>query len=88
MTRVLYKLLQFEDELVNLFIGNNTIDENDVDSDTHLAFMDSFNTYVLLDPTDMVDELKIARNKKLKESSEETPTRSKNTVKGEIISVL
>lgn len=47
--------------------------------------MESNNTNLLSDATDIVKELKTARNKKVKKSSEKTPTLSENTMKGEII---
>lgn len=59
-----------------------TPDEDD--HDMHSKFMESYNTNLLSDATNVVEELKTARSKKLKKSFEITPTRSQNTIKGEI----
>lgn len=45
--------------------------------------MESFNT-IVLDLTEMVDELKQARKKKLKKYVEKTPMRCRSTMKGKI----
>lgn len=57
---------------------------DEVDHDTHSEFLESFNTTVLLDAASVVDELKTAKNNKIKRFSEKLPTHSGNTIKGEI----
>lgn len=52
--------------------------------DTHSDYMESYNTNLLSDATDGIEDLKAARGKKLKKSSEKTPTRSRKTFKGDI----
>lgn len=54
-------------------------------SGTSSDFIESLNTIVVSDSAVMVEELKEARKKKLKRSFEKTPTRSRNTIKGEIM---
>lgn len=51
------------------------IPTTDVDYDTQSESMESFNTTILSDATNMVDELKQAKGKKLKKSVEKTTTR-------------
>lgn len=45
-----------------------------VDHNSQLVFMESFNTTILSNTTDMVNELKHTRNKKLTKSVEKAPT--------------
>lgn len=46
--------------------------------------MESFNTTIVPDASDMVEELKQARKKKLKKYAAETPMRLRSTIKEEI----
>lgn len=41
---------------------------NEVNHDSHSAFMESFTTTILSDAIDLVDELKTAKNKNMKKS--------------------
>lgn len=52
--------------------------------DKHSEGKESHNTNLLSDATDGIEELKAARSKKLKKSSEKTPTHLRNTFKGDI----
>lgn len=59
-----------------------------IDHGMQLEFMGSFNTPLLLEATNTVNELKQVRNKKLKKSSEKTLMRSRITMKGDITQCL
>lgn len=48
---------------------------DDICYDDQSEFIESFNTALLSEGTDMVEEVKQMRNKKLKKSSKETPRR-------------
>lgn len=57
---------------------------DDVEQDTNSEFMESFNTTILSERTEMVDDLKQTKHKKLKKPSGKTFTRSRSTMKEEI----
>lgn len=50
-------------------------------------FMESFNTTNIFDVTDVVDDLKQTRKKKLKMSAKKGPPRSRGTMKKKSLSV-
>lgn len=56
--------------------------QDDIDHDEQSQFME--NNFTQLDATDLMEDLKYPRNKKLRKSIEKVPPRSRGTFKGEI----
>lgn len=56
----------------------------DVNHESHMEFMESFNSTTVSSPEDTSDELKHVRKTKMKNVTEKTPPRLKNIAKVEI----